>query len=154
MKVAPHFVSFVLDVGGGDGCIVADMKIKVLFPLLFSTVLVLASGCVGTTDGHSTAGIPFVRDTYVDRFERPVAQIAEATRVVLNRNGKLLVDNSVNNTFEAKVNERKVWVKVSDVDGKVSQISVQVRGSFAGDLTEAHQLCEQIALQLMAGQGQ
>jgi hypothetical protein len=145
---------FVLDVCRGDGCIVRDMKIKAFFPLICSGLLAAASGCVGTNDGHSTAGVPFARDTIVDRYERPVSQLAAATRIVLTRNGKLLVDNVVNNTFEARVNERKVWVKVSDVDGKVSQVSVQVRGPVGADLPEAHELSKQIALQLMAGVNQ
>jgi hypothetical protein len=127
------------------------MKINAFFPLICSTVLVVASGCVGTNDGRSTAGVPFERDTIIDRYERPVGQLTAATRVVLGRNGKLLVDNVVNNTFEARVNERNVWVKVADVDGKVSQVAVQVRGPFGADLPEAHELSKQIALQLMAG---
>jgi hypothetical protein len=130
------------------------MKIKAFFPLICSALLALASGCVGTNDGRSTAGVPFERDTIVDRYERPVPQLAAATRVVLARNGKLLVDNVVNNTFEARVNERKVWVRVSDVDGKVSQVAVQVRGSMGADLPQAHEISKQIALQLMAGPNQ
>jgi hypothetical protein len=126
------------------------MKIKAFFPLICSGLLALASGCVGTNDGHSTAGVPFERDTIVDRYERPVSQLTAAARIVLTRNGKLLVDNVVNNSFEARVNERKVWIKVSDVDGKVSQVSVQVRGPVGADLPEAHELSKQIALQLMA----
>jgi hypothetical protein len=126
------------------------MKNKACFSLMFSGLLVLASGCVGTNDGRSTGGLPIGRDTISDRYERPVNQLAAAARVVLNRNGKLLVDNSVNNSFEAKVNEHKVWVKVFAVDSKVSEVDVQVRGSVGGDLVEAHELSKQIALQLMA----
>ena len=114
----------------------------------------MASGCVGTNDGRSTGGLPIGRDTISDRYERPVNQLAAAARVVLNRNGKLLVDNSVNNSFEAKVNEHKVWVKVFAVDSKVSEVDVQVRGSVGGDLVEAHELSKQIALQLMAAGNQ
>jgi hypothetical protein len=130
------------------------MKIKVYLSLLFSSVLLLASGCVGTTTGGSTAGNPLSHDTIIDHYEKPVSQIAAAARIVLNRNGKLIVDNTVNNTFEAKVNERNVWVRVSDVDGKISEVAVQVRGPFGGDLTEAHELSKQIALQIMALQNQ
>ncbi len=117
-------------------------------------MLVCFSGCVGTEDGHSTGGDPFSKDTIVSRYEKPVTPLAAATRVVLNRNGKLLVDNSVNNTFQAKINERNVWVRVSDVDGKVTQVSVQARGSFGGDVDLAAEISKQIALQLMSGPGQ
>jgi hypothetical protein len=130
------------------------MKIKFLSALFFAAALVCMSGCVGTQDGHSTGGDPFSKDTITSRYEKPVQPLAAATRVVLNRNGKMLVDNVVNNTFQARVNERNVWVKVSDVDGKVSQVSVQVRGSMGGDVDLAAELSKQIALQLMATQGQ
>ena len=73
---------------------------------------------------------------------------------MLNRNGKLLVDDSVNNTFQARVNQRNVWVRVADVDGKVTQVTVQARGSMGGDVELAAELSKQIALQLMATQGQ
>jgi hypothetical protein len=55
-------------------------------------------------------------------------------REVLKRNGKLLVDNVVDNTFQAKVNQRNVWVKVADLDPKVTAVYVQVRGPFGGDI--------------------
>jgi hypothetical protein len=73
---------------------------------------------------------------------------------VLNRNGKLLVDNAVNNTFQARVNQRNVWVRVADVDGKVTQVTVQARSSMGGDVELAAEISKQIALQLMATQGQ
>ncbi len=130
------------------------MKMKFLSSLICSAVLVCFSGCVGTEDGHRTGGDPFSKDTIVSRYEKPVTPLAAATRVVLNRNGKLLVDNSVNNTFQAKINERNVWVRVSDVDGKVTQVSVQARGSFGGDVDLAAEISKQIALQLMSGPGQ
>jgi hypothetical protein len=126
------------------------MKMKKLLSLICSTVLVCLSGCVDTQDGHSTGGDPFSKDTITSRYEKPVAPLAAATRVVLNRNGKLLVDNSVNNTFQARVNQRNVWVKVADVDGKVTQVSVQARGSMGGDVDLAAEISKQIALQLMA----
>jgi hypothetical protein len=128
----------------------AEMRIKLLFSLALSAVLALASGCVGTETGHTTAGFPS-KDTITSRYEKPVALLANATRVVLNRNGKLLVDNVVDNTFEARVNQRKVWVKVADLDGKITVVSVQARGDMGGDIDLAAELSKQIALQLMAG---
>ncbi|HEX4120717.1 MAG TPA: DUF3568 family protein [Verrucomicrobiae bacterium] len=126
------------------------MKIKLISSLALSAALACVCGCVGTEDGHSTAGIPFTKDTITSRYQRPVGAIATATRTVLQHNGKMLVDNSVNNTFEAKVNQRTVWVKVSDVDGKLSEVDVQVRGPAAGDVDLAAELSKQIALQLEA----
>jgi hypothetical protein len=131
------------------------MRIKVLFSLALSAaVLALASGCVHTETGHETGGVPWTKDTITSRYEKPVAPLANATRVVLNRNGKLLVDNVVDNTFQAKVNQRNVWVKIADLDGKITVVSVQARGPMGGDVDLAAEISKQIALQLMAGQNQ
>ena len=81
-----------------------NMKIKFLSALVCAAALVCVSGCVGTQDGHTTGGDPFSKDTIVSRYEKPVQPLAAAARVVLNRNGKLVVDNVVNNTFQARVN--------------------------------------------------
>jgi hypothetical protein len=130
------------------------MKIKILLPLVFSAAIVCFSGCVGTEDGRNTAGVPFTKDTISSRYERPAPALANATREVLKRNGKMLVDNSVNNTFEAKVNQRTVWVRVADIDGKLTEVDVQARGPMGGDVDLAAELSKQIALQLMASQNQ
>lgn len=130
------------------------MKNKFLSSLVCSVALLCLSGCVGTEDGHSTGGIPFTKDSIVSRYEKPVQPLANATRVVLSRNGKMIVDNAVNNTFEARINQRNVWVRVSDVDGKVTQVTVQARGSMGGDVDLAAEISKQIALQLMASQNQ
>jgi len=127
------------------------MKIKIFSSVALSACLVLMTGCIGTQDGHHVAGVPFTKDRFVSRYERPVPQLASAVRAVLNRNGKVLVDNSVNNSFEAKVNQHTVWVKVSDVDGKVSEVVVQARGSMTGDADTAAELSKQIGMALVAG---
>ncbi len=128
------------------------MKIKFLSFLALSACLVFLPGCIGTQDGHSVAGMPFTKDRIVSRYARPVAQLDAVTRTVLNRNGKILVDNSVNNSFSAKVNQRSVWVKVSDVDGKITEVTVQARGSMGGDVELAAEISKQIAMMLVAGQ--
>jgi hypothetical protein len=128
------------------------MKIKFLSFLALFACLVLLPGCIGTQDGHSVAGMPFTKDRIVSRYARPVAQLVAVTRAVLNRNGKILVDNSVNNSFEAKVNQRNVWVKVADVDGKITEVTVQARGSMGGDVDLAAELSKQIGMGLVAGQ--
>ena len=110
-------------------------------------MLVLASGCVPTETGREAGGLP-TKDTITDRYERPVPVLATAVREVLKRNGKLLVDNVVDNTFQAKVNQRNVWVKVAAVDPKITAVYVQVRGNFGGDIYLASELSKQIALQL------
>jgi hypothetical protein len=74
--------------------------------------------------------------------------VTEATRYVLGHDGKLLVDNVVDNSFKAKINERTVYVKVSKVDEKVTQVQIQARVSGKGDLHLDADLDKQIALQL------
>jgi hypothetical protein len=130
------------------------MKIKILFSLALSTMLGVLSGCVATETGHTTPGVPFTKDTIVRRYEKPVPLVVNATRTVLERNGKLLVDNTVNNTFAAKINQRNVWAKIADVDGKITMLSVQARGPFGGDIDLAAELETEIALQIMASQNQ
>jgi hypothetical protein len=143
-----------LDGRGWVNGILTAMKIKFLSFLALSTCLVLLPGCIGTQDGHSVAGVPFTKDRIVSRYARPVAQLAAVTRIVLNRNGKLLVDNAVNNSFEAKINQHSVWVKIADVDGKISEVTVQARGSMAGDIDTAAEISKQIGMMLVAGPGQ
>jgi hypothetical protein len=127
------------------------MKIKFLACWALA-VLAFASltGCVGTEDGHSKAGVPFTKDTITSRYEKPAAQLVAVARVVLNRNGKLLHDDAVNSSLEARINQRDVWVKVTDLDGKVSQIDVQARSSATGDVDLAAEISKQIGMELVA----
>ena len=123
------------------------MRIKIFFPLALSAALVMGSGCVGTQTGRETVGFA-TKDTITDRYEKPVPTLATAAREVLKRNGTIVVDNVVDNTFEAKVNQRKVFVKVVAVDPKVTAVYIQARGPFGGDIYLASELSKQIALQL------
>lgn len=127
------------------------MKIKFFSFLALCAGLVLLAGCVGTEDGHSVAGMPFVKDQISSRYARPVPQLVAAARAVLNRNGKILVDNAVNNSFEAKVNQHRVWVKVTDIDGRITQVDVQARGAFGGDVDTAAEISKQIGMTLIGG---
>jgi hypothetical protein len=151
---APEAVRKKLDDRGCVNCILTGMKIKFISIFALSACLALLPGCIGTQDGHSVAGVPFTKDRIVSRYARPVAQLAAATRTVLNRNGKILVDNAVNNSFEAKVNQHRVWVRVADVDGKITEVTVQARGSMAGDVDTAAEISKQIGMMLVAAQGQ
>lgn len=130
------------------------MKIKFLSLLFLSISVVFLSGCIGTQDGHSVAGVPFTKDRITSRYARPVSQLVAVTRTVLNRNGKLLLDNAVNNTFEAKVNQHTVWVKIIDIDGKTTEVIVQARGHLAGDVDTAAEISTQIGMMLVANQNQ
>jgi hypothetical protein len=152
-KVGPSFRRFVLDVRGDSGWIAGEMRIKTLCSLALSTALILSSGCVGTENGASTPGFP-TKDTITNQYEKPVPQLVEAARTVLKRNGQLLFDNVVNNTFQAKINQHNVWVRVEDKGGKITSVSVQARGPVGGDIDLASQIATQIALELTAEQHQ
>lgn len=125
------------------------MRIKVLFSLALSTMVVLGSGCVSHPDGHSSPGVPVTKDTIPSKYEKPLSAVVNATREVLQRNGKLLVDNVVDHTFQAKVNQKNVWVKVKDLDGKITEVDVQARGAMAGDIELAAELSKQIGMLLV-----
>jgi len=138
--------------GARGTCIIHVMKMKNLKSILalalsLSALNLFVSGCVSTPDGGSKFGVPW-KDTLTRRYPRSAEQLVIATRTVLTRNGKLLVDNSVNNTFEAKVNERSVYVRITKVDEKATELKIMVRTGMGADIDLAAELDKQIALQL------
>jgi putative cell wall-binding protein len=96
-----------------------------------------------------TPGLP-VKDKLVKRYDRTLPQLLAATREVLKRNGTLIEDNIVGNALHAKVNQRYVFVKLEEVDAKVTQVTVQARSSMTADIDLASEMQTQIALQLAA----
>ena len=115
--------------------------------LVLSGLTLVVPGCVSTEDGHTQAGV-WWKDKLVRRYPRSAEQLVAAARVVLTRNGKLLVDNSIDNTLKAKVNERTVYVKITKVDEKTTELAIQVRTRMGADIDLAAELDKQIALQL------
>jgi hypothetical protein len=125
---------------------------KNLFALLTATILVVAfSGCYSTGDGHMKFGVagPFAKDTISSRYERPVTQLLDAAKKVLNHNGTLTSDDAVTKTLVAKIDTRTVWVQVDEVEPNISRVRVQVRTKGGlGDIDLASEIDKQIALQL------
>jgi hypothetical protein len=106
-------------------------------------------GCQNTPTGQRRAGIPFVRDTIPSRYQRPVPQIFEASRKVLELNGTVTGENRINNSLEARVDNRRVIVLVREVEPGVSEVLVEARTKMGGpDVVLAAELDKQIALQL------
>jgi hypothetical protein len=131
------------------------MKMTILLGLV--AALVVSTGCVNTQSGHSTAAVPFIKDSVEGRYERPVAQVYEAAKEVLRLNGQLInevtrhsEDGTAIMALEGRVQERKVYIGVKEEDPTVTAITVQVRTS-AGfrDLDLAHELEKQVALKLV-----
>jgi hypothetical protein len=129
--------------------VMKNNNFKSVLAAALSALALFATGCVGTPDGGTKAGIPFVyKDTRTVRYQRSVEQVTAASRIVLTRNGRLQVDNVVNNTFKARINERTVFVKVTKVDDKTTELVVMARTALGADIDLAAELDKQIALQL------
>lgn len=131
------------------------MKMTILLGLV--AALVFSTGCVQTQSGRKTAAVPFVKDSATGRYERPVSQVYEAAKEVLRFNGQLVNevtrysdDNVAVLALEGYVQDRKVYIGVSEEDPKVTSITVQVRTPGGGtDNNLAHELEKQVALKLV-----
>ncbi len=125
------------------------MKIKFLISLTVLTLAVFVTGCVSTVDGHMKMGVPLVKDKIESRYQRGIPQLIAAAKAVLARNGTLVSDDTINNTVTARVDTRTVWVKITEIDPNVSQVTVQARTKGGGpDVDLASEIDKQIALHL------
>jgi hypothetical protein len=112
----------------------------------------ILSGCYSTPEGKMRAGVPFVKDNFEGRYQRPVPVIFAAARQVLELNGTVTGENRISNTLEAKVDNRTVMVKVDEVEPGVSRVIVAARKKGgSADLDLASEIEKQIALKLAAG---
>ena len=93
-----------------------------------------------------------MKDTIESRYQRPTAQIFAAARQVLELNGTLTGENTINSTLEAKIDNRSVIVKVDEVEPGVSRVLVEARRKGgAADIDLAAEVDKQIALKLATG---
>ncbi|MBC8001880.1 MAG: hypothetical protein H7X97_04755 [Opitutaceae bacterium] len=128
------------------------MKMKLFAMISTLGLILLGTGCYSTVEGNSKAGVPWTRDSVVSRYERSIPQMVAVVKGVLIRNGQLVGDNTIAQTLHAKVDGRNVWVKFEDVDGRVTQMTVQARtGGGRPDLDLAIELDRQIAVTLTTG---
>ena len=129
------------------------MKSK--FFAVIAGLVIVSAGCVDTVNGHKTAAVPWVKDRIEGRYERPAAQVFEAAKAVVTVNGTLLNESTIHGTnavlaLEGRVNQRAVWISVTQVDPKVSSVIVQARTKGGGtDIELVHELEKQIALKLV-----
>jgi hypothetical protein len=123
------------------------MKLSITFALL--SAFVLLTGCVSTVDGHKKFGVPLTKDTIESRYERPKTTMINAAKAVLGSLGTITAQDIINNVVTAKVDDRTVWVRVFEVEPRLSTILVQAR-STAGtaDVDLASEVDKQIALYL------
>jgi len=123
---------------------------KKLFALATVALAALfATGCYSTKEGRKKVGVPFSKDTIESRYERSAAQLFAAAKETLAFNGTLTGENTIALTLAAKVDERTVWVRVTEIEPAISQIQVQARKKLGGgDVYLASELDKQIALRL------
>jgi hypothetical protein len=118
--------------------------------------LLLGAGCVKTLTDRTTGGVPFVKDTVTGHYERPVEQVFEASKNVIDHMGTLINESVLHSTtnmvrtVEGRVNQRKVYVRVEALDPKVTAVAVQARTmGGSADLDLAHEVEKEIALKLV-----
>jgi len=93
--------------------------------------------------------MPFLKDSVVGRYERPLDQIYEAAVEVLRFNGTVVTENRINNSLTARVDNKTVWVRVQEESPTITQLEVQARGRWGSpDVDLASEMEKQIALQL------
>jgi len=127
---------------------------KKFFAVLTGAAIV-ATGCVKTVSDTSTFAVSFNRDSVAGRYNRSCDEVYQAAYKVIQTDGALVREYIPHETtnavrsVEGRVNNHKVWVRVEEIDPKVSQVDVEARTS--GGMTDidlAHQLEKEIALEL------
>ena len=133
-----------------------SMKMKFFASVAGFALVAFVIGCVNTVNGRKTAAMPFVNDRLQGRYERSVDEVFTAAKEVVKFNGTLSDESTLYTStnavrvLEGRVNEKKVWVRVEEVDPKVSCVTVQVRGKAGGkDINLTAELEKQIALKLV-----
>jgi hypothetical protein len=131
------------------------MKNKLSAVMLLAALLV--AGCVGTVSDRKTGGMPLIKDKVEARYAMPKDMVYEAALQVVNENGALInelilhQENDTAKAIEARINQRKVFIRVEPVDEKITAITIQARTKGGGsDRDLAHDLDKQISLQLAA----
>jgi len=129
------------------------MKNKIF--AVFAGAVIIATGCVHTVSDTSTFAVSYGRDSVAGRYQRPAEEVYQAAVTVINRNGVLLteyVPHDYTNTVRSlsgRVDDRKVWMRVEQIDPRVSQVDVEARTKFGRvDLDLVHELEKEIALEL------
>jgi hypothetical protein len=131
------------------------MKMKILAVLAGAAVLV--TGCVETVSDTHTFAISAARDSVSGRYNRTLDQVYKASIAVMQTDGVLLreyVPHDYTNEvrqLEGRVSDRKVFIRVEQIDPKISQVDVEARTKMGRtDLDLVHQLEKEIALKLAA----
>lgn len=127
---------------------------KSIFAVL-AGVAIIATGCVSTvTDSHSFA-VSYGKDSMAGRYPRNLEKVYQASVAVVTDNGVIIQEfiphDSTNamRSLEARINDSKVWIRVEQIDPKVSQVDVQARTKWGRtDLDLVHEIEKEIAIKL------
>jgi hypothetical protein len=132
-------------------------QMKAKFLLILAVVPIVAIGCVRTLNEKKTAALPLTKDRMEGQYERPASQVFEAAKEVVRLNGTLSSESTLHAgtnaagvlALEGRVNKRKVWISVEQIDPKISAVKVQARTKGgASDKPLCYDLDKQIALKL------
>ena len=127
---------------------------KLNFLALLAGAAIVAAGCVSTVTDQRTFASTWSKDTITARYPRTTEQVYHAASYVVSQDGTLTREfitpgTNVVRSLEGKVNQRTVWIKVSEVTPQLTQVEVQARGDWGGsDVDTASQLDKEIALYL------
>lgn len=129
---------------------------KTIFAI-FAGAAIVVTGCVHTVSDTSTFAVSYGKDSVAGRYQRPLEQVYQASVAVMQNNGVLVTEyvphdntNAVR-SLQGRVNDRKVWIRVEQVDPKITQVDVQARSKWGRvDLDLVHELEKEIALKLAA----
>lgn len=105
---------------------------NLLITVLVTGTLVATSGCYSTQEGRVRAGVPFVKDTIVSRYELPMDQVHAAALEVLKTNGTLTSDDVVKKLVVGVVDGSQVWISFDDSAKGITAISIQARTKGGG----------------------
>lgn len=129
------------------------MKLKLFAVVALAAVAV--TGCVSTVNDSHSFATTWSQDTITARYNRSMDKVYQASVQVIANNGVLIREyitpgtNSVIRSLEAKVQQKKVWIRVNAVDANTSQVEVQARNSWgASEVGLASEINTEIALQL------
>jgi hypothetical protein len=132
------------------------MKTKFLTIFAVLGLIAAVAGCYRKETGGHRFGMPIGKDKVTGAYERPLDEVYGAAKQVVTFNGTMVnesIDHSQTNlvkTIEGRVQQRRVYIRVEQLDPKLTQIIVQARGSAGGtDVDLAHELEKQIALKLV-----
>jgi len=133
-----------------------QMKMKSILLVAILVLVGLSVGCYQKVTGGYRPGMPLVKDRVEGRYERPLDEVFEAAKEVIKFNGILLNESVVHGqtnvvkTLEGRVGQRRVYIRVEQLEPNLTAIQVQARTAGGGrDIDLAHELEKQTALRLV-----